>query len=163
MIKHTIIMALVPRHHRDTIGGIMNLSRDSKEDAMTQVRQIVQTNNAPGAVGPYSQAIIANGTVYCAGQIPLVPGTTSLVDGDIRIQTSQALKNLSAVLEAAGSGVDLVVKTTVFLKDLNDFAGMNEVYANFFATQPPARSTVQVAKLPLDALVEVECIALIRL
>ena len=129
---------------------------------MTQVKQVVQTNDAPGAVGPYSQAIIANGMVYCAGQIPLVPGTGSLVEGEIQIQTSQALKNLSAVLAAAGSGIDLVVKTTVFLKNLDDFRAMNEIYANFFTTQPPARSTVQVAKLPLDALVEVECIALVR-
>jgi 2-iminobutanoate/2-iminopropanoate deaminase len=162
MIKHTIVMALVPSHRRATIGGIVQLSRDSKEDAMAQTRQIVQTNNAPGAVGPYSQAIVANGVVYCAGQIPVVPGVGSLVEGDIRIQASQALKNLSAVLEAAGSGLDLVVKTTVFLKDLNDFTQMNEVYGSFFTTQPPARSTVQVARLPLDALVEVECIALVR-
>src|SRR5690606_20553423 len=113
-----------------------------------------QTDKAPAAVGPYSQAIVANGMVFTAGQVPLDPSTGKLVEGDIRAQTTQVLKNVQAVLEAAGSSLDKVVKTTVFLKDLNDFAAMNETYAQFFTNQPPARSTVQVARLPLDALVE---------
>lgn len=125
-------------------------------------KQVIHTENAPAAVGPYSQAIVTNGMVFCAGQVPLIPGTKSLAEGDIKVQTSQVLKNLSAVLEAAGSSLNLVVKTTVFLQDMNDFAAMNEVYGTFFTSQPPARSTVQVAKLPLGALVEIECIALLK-
>lgn len=125
-------------------------------------KQVIHTENAPAAVGPYSQAIVTNGMVFCAGQVPLIPGTKSLAEGDIKVQTSQVLKNLSSVLEAAGSSLDLVVKTTVFLQDMNDFAAMNEVYGTFFTSQPPARSTVQVAKLPLGALVEIECIALLK-
>jgi len=124
-------------------------------------KQAISTDKAPGAVGPYSQAIVANGMVFTAGQVPLVPGTKSLVKGDIQAQTRQVLANLSAVLEAAGASLDNAVKTTVFLKDMNDFAAMNETYATFFPNNPPARSTVQVAKLPLDALVEIEVIALV--
>lgn len=123
-------------------------------------KQAVSTDKAPGAVGPYSQAIIANGMVFTAGQVPLVPGTKALVEGDVQAQTRQVFANLQAVLEAAGTSLDKAVKTTVFLKDMNDFAAMNEVYATFFTGAPPARSTVQVAKLPLDALVEIEVIAL---
>ncbi|MFO7320687.1 MAG: RidA family protein [Chloroflexota bacterium] len=124
-------------------------------------KNAIQTDKAPAAVGPYSQAIVANGMVFTAGQVPLDPSTGKLVEGDIRAQTTQVLKNVQAVLEAAGSSLDKVVKTTVFLKDLNDFAAMNETYAQFFTNQPPARSTVQVARLPLDALVEIETIALL--
>lgn len=122
-------------------------------------KSVVQTDNAPAAVGPYSQAIIVNGLVFTAGQIPLIPGTGTLVEGGIQEQTAQVLKNLSAVLTAAGSSLDRVVKTTVFLKDINDFAAMNETYATCFTDAPPARSTFQVAKLPLDARIEIECIA----
>jgi 2-iminobutanoate/2-iminopropanoate deaminase len=124
-------------------------------------KQVISTDKAPGAVGPYSQAIIANGMVFTAGQVPLVPGTKALVEGDVQAQTRQVFANLSAVLEAAGTSLEKAVKTTVFLKDLNDFAAMNETYATFFPNDPPARSTVQVAKLPLDALVEIEVIALL--
>jgi len=123
-------------------------------------RQAVQTTHAPGAVGPYSQAIIASGFVYTAGQAALVPGTKSLREGGIREQTQQTLENVKAILEAAGSGMDRVVKTTVFMVDLKDFAAMNEVYGTFFPAPPPARSTVQVAALPLGALVEIETVAL---
>ena len=122
----------------------------------------VQTENAPAAVGPYSQAIVANGMVFTAGQIPLIPGTKQLAEGGIQEQTKQVMHNLSAVLEAAGSDLAHVVKTTVFLADLNNFAAMNEVYATFFWSDPPARSTVQVARLPYDAMVEIECVALVK-
>lgn len=123
-------------------------------------REAVHTNHAPGAVGPYSQAIIANGFVYTAGQAALVPGTKSLREGGIREQTGQTLDNLKAILEAAGTSMENVVKTTVFMVDLAEFAAMNEVYASYFEGVPPARSTVQVAALPLGALVEIEVVAL---
>lgn len=122
---------------------------------------VVHTEQAPGAVGPYSQAIIANGMVFTAGQVPLIPGTKSLIEGGIQEQTRQALQNVKAVLEAAGTSLENVVKTTVFLSDMNHFSAMNEVYATFFPQNPPARSAVQVARLPLDALVEIETIALL--
>jgi 2-iminobutanoate/2-iminopropanoate deaminase len=123
-------------------------------------RQAVHTDHAPAAIGPYSQGIIANGFVYTAGQAALVPGTKSLRDGGIREQTQQTLDNLKAILEAAGTSMDKVVKTTVFMVDLKEFAAMNEVYATYFSATPPARSTVQVAALPLGALVEIEVVAL---
>ena len=121
--------------------------------------QAIQTDHAPAAIGPYSQAIVANGFVYTAGQAALVPGTKSLKEGGIREQTQQTLDNLKAVLEAAGSSLDKAVKTTVFMVDLKDFPAMNEVYATYFKGTPPARSTVQVAALPLGALVEIEVVA----
>ena len=124
-------------------------------------REIVATDGAPAAIGPYSQAVVAGGLIFTAGQIPLDPETMRLVDGDIAVQTDRVMQNLGAVLTAAGSGLDRVVKTTCFLADLNDFAGFNAVYGRYFATNPPPRSTVQVAKLPLGSLVEVECIALV--
>jgi 2-iminobutanoate/2-iminopropanoate deaminase len=119
----------------------------------------VKTDKAPAAAGPYSQGIIANGFVFAAGQVGLIPGTRTLAEGGIREQTRQALENIKAVLEAAGSGMDKVVKTTVFLMDMNDFAAMGEVYATFFGDMPPARSTIQVAKLPIGAIIEIEAIA----
>ena len=120
---------------------------------------IIATKNAPGAIGPYSQGIRANGFVFASGQIGLDPATGEFVQGGIVEQSRQALLNVKNVLEAAGSGLDKAVKTTVFLKDINDFAAMNAVYSEFFKTDCPARSAVQVAALPKGALVEIEVIA----
>ena len=125
-------------------------------------RRAVRTDRAPRAIGPYSQAIIAGELVFCAGQIGADPATGELVAGGVREQAEQALKNLAAVLEAAGSDPDHVVKTTVFLADMNDFAALNEVYARHFKTDPPARSTIQAARLPRGALVEIEAIAVLK-
>lgn len=124
------------------------------------MRQIVQTKQAPDAIGPYSQAVIGNGFVFTSGQIPIDPATGEFVAGGIAEQTQQVLKNLSAVLEAAGTGMQQVVKTTVYLADMQDFTAMNEVYATFFGAEPPARSTVQAARLPRDARVEIDVVAL---
>lgn len=120
----------------------------------------VHTDNAPKAIGPYSQAIKANGFVFASGQIPLDPATMQIVEGGIREQTERVMNNIEAVLQAAGSSLEGVVKTTVFLKDLSDFAEMNEVYGSFFKQTPPARSTVEVARLPRDVRVEIDVIAL---
>jgi len=125
------------------------------------VKEIVQTERAPQAIGPYSQAIKANGFVFASGQIPTDPQTGQFVPGGIQEQTKQALKNLAAVLEAAGSGLDRIVKTTVFLADMNEFSAMNEIYGEFFTENPPARATVEAARLPRDARVEIEAIALV--
>lgn len=122
-------------------------------------KETVATENAPGAIGPYSQAVKAGGMVYCSGQIPIDPATGNFVSDVVGEQTEQVLKNLSEVLKAAGTTLDDVVKTTVFLADMNDFAEMNEVYARFFSENKPARATVQAARLPRDARVEIECIA----
>jgi 2-iminobutanoate/2-iminopropanoate deaminase len=123
-------------------------------------KETVTTENAPGAIGPYSQAIKAGGMVFCSGQIPIDPTTGNFVSDVVSEQTEQVLKNLAEVLKAAGSSLDEVVKTTVFLADMNDFAEMNEVYARFFSDNKPARATVQAARLPRDARVEIECIAI---
>jgi 2-iminobutanoate/2-iminopropanoate deaminase len=125
-------------------------------------KKIVSTEKAPKAIGPYSQAIRIANLVFTAGQVGLNPATMELVSGDVEAQTRQALTNLKHVLEAADSGLKFVVKTTVFLRDMDDFARMNSVYAEFFPENPPARSTVQVAGLPKGALVEIECIALLN-
>ena len=125
------------------------------------MRQRVQTESAPAAIGPYSQAIKANGFVFVSGQIPIDPQTGEFVAGGIAEQTARVLKNLTAVLEAAGSSLELVVKTTVFLADMKEFSGMNEVYATFFPKPPPARATVAAAGLPRDARVEIEAVALV--
>ena len=122
-------------------------------------RSKVSTASAPAAIGPYSQAIILDGMVYCSGQVGLDPATGQLVEGDVRTQAQRALQNLSAVLEAAGSSLANVVKTTVFLTDMANFTAMNEIYASFFGDTPPARSTVAVAELPKGAQVEIEAIA----
>lgn len=124
------------------------------------MKEIISTENAPGAIGPYSQAIKANGMVFCSGQIPLDPATGEFVSEDVSEQTHQVFKNLSAVLEAAGASLNSVVKTTVFLADMNDFAAMNAVYGEYFSENKPARATVEAARLPRDAKVEIECIAL---
>jgi 2-iminobutanoate/2-iminopropanoate deaminase len=124
------------------------------------VKQIIETKDAPQAIGPYSQAVRAADFVFASGQIPIDPQTGEFVAGGVAEQTQQVLKNLSALLEAAGTGLERVVKTTVFLADMNDFAAMNEVYGKFFAENPPARATVEAARLPRDARVEIEAIAL---
>jgi 2-iminobutanoate/2-iminopropanoate deaminase len=124
--------------------------------------QQVQTDQAPSAIGPYSQAMIANGLVFTAGQIPLDPASMQLVEGDIAEQTERVMQNVAAVLQAAGADLSTVVKTTVFLRDMNDFAAMNEVYGKHFGSHKPARSTVQVARLPRDVAVEIEVIAVVR-
>ena len=123
-------------------------------------RTVVSTANAPAAVGPYSQAIRIGELVYTAGQIGIVPASGTIEGRTVEEQTHQVLRNLKAVLEAAGSGLDRVVKTTVFLKDINDFKAMNAVYATYFPSEPPARSAIQAAALPLGAMVEIEAIAL---
>ena len=119
----------------------------------------VETSAAPEAIGPYSQAVVSGGMVYCSGQIPFDPRTMQQVQGGIEAQTDQVLKNLAAVLEAAGSSLSRVVKTTVFLKDMDDFAAMNAVYARHFGDHRPARAAVQAARLPRDVDVEIECVA----
>ncbi len=139
---------------------IPNLFESRLKGSFETVRQIVQTEEAPQAIGPYSQAVVAGGFVYSSGQIPLDPRTGEFVAGGITEQTEQVLRNLSKVLEAAGTGLERVVKTTVFLADMGDFAAMNEVYGRFFEENPPARSTVQAARLPRDARVEIDVIAL---
>lgn len=125
------------------------------------MKDIVLTDRGPKPIGPYSQAIKANGLLFASGQVALDPRTNEFVAGDIRQQTERVMANIKGVVEASGSNLSHVVKTTVFLKDMNDFAAMNEVYGKFFAVAPPARSTVEVARLPKDALVEIEFIALL--
>jgi 2-iminobutanoate/2-iminopropanoate deaminase len=120
----------------------------------------IQTDRAPQAIGPYSQAIKANGFIFASGQIPLDPATMRIVDGGIEEQTGRVLENLKAVLEAAGSSLDRVVKTTVYLADMGEFAAMNEIYAKYFGATKPARATVQVARLPRDVKVEIDVVAL---
>jgi 2-iminobutanoate/2-iminopropanoate deaminase len=124
-------------------------------------RQVIHTEKAPAAIGPYSQAIVANGFVFTAGQTGVIPETRTMVEGGIEAQTRQTLENIKAILETAGTDLSKVVKTTVFLKNMSDFAAMNGVYKTFFAENPPARSTVEVAALPLGALVEIETVALL--
>jgi 2-iminobutanoate/2-iminopropanoate deaminase len=125
-------------------------------------RTVVATSSAPAAIGPYSQAVSVPPFVFTAGQIAIVPATGQLAGDDVRTQTRQVLENLSAILRAAGTSLDRVVKTTVFLKDMAEFQAMNEVYAEFFPSSPPARSTVEVARLPKDVRVEIEAIAIVN-
>ena len=124
-------------------------------------KTIVATESAPKAIGPYSQAVAFNGIVYCSGQIPLDPVTGQIVEGDVAVQTERVLENLKAVLEAAGSSLEKVLKTTVFLNDMGEFTKMNEVYGRYFNTSLPARATVEVARLPRDVRVEIDAIAAI--
>lgn len=126
------------------------------------MKRIIQTLAAPKPVGPYNQAVISGNLLFASGQIAMDPATNELMRNDVRDQTRRVLDNLSAVLEAGGTDLQHVLKTTVFLKDMNDFAAMNEVYATYFASNSPARSTVEVSRLPKDVLVEIECIAEIR-
>ena len=123
--------------------------------------ETVATDRGPKAIGPYSQAVRANGFVFLSGQIPLDPKTQQVVEGDVAAQTERVLQNLKGVVEAAGSSLQHVVKTTVFLADMNDFTAMNEVYGRYFTAHPPARSTVQVSRLPRDVRVEIDLIALL--
>jgi 2-iminobutanoate/2-iminopropanoate deaminase len=124
------------------------------------MREVVSTKDAPQAIGPYSQAIKANAFVFVSGQVAIDPATQQVISGDVGAQTDRVLRNLGAILEAAGSGLGKVVRTTVFLKNMSEFAAMNEVYAKHFSSAPPARSTVEVARLPKDVLVEIDVIAL---
>lgn len=124
------------------------------------MREVVSTKDAPQAIGPYSQAIKANGFVFTSGQIAIDPSTQGVVAGDVAAQTERVLRNLGEILEAAGSGLGKVVRCTVFVKNMNDFAAMNEVYGKYFSSSPPARSTVEVSRLPKDVLVEIDAIAL---
>ena len=124
------------------------------------MREVISTKDAPQAIGPYSQAIKANGLIFTAGQVAIDPATQQIVAGDVAAQTDRVLRNLSEILEAAGSGLGKVVRTTVFLRRISDFAAMNTVYGKYFSSAPPARSTVEVSGLPKDALVEIDVIAL---
>ena len=123
------------------------------------MKKIIQTKDAPQAIGPYSQAIEAQGLVFVSGQIPMEPKSGRIIPGDIRVQTKQAMENGKAVLSAAGCTLEQVVKTTIYLKDIRDFSAVNEVYGNYFTADPPARSTVEVSRLPKDAAVEIDFIA----
>ncbi len=124
------------------------------------MKTIISTNKAPAAIGPYSQAVVVGDMIYTSGMIPIIPETGELETGDIKAQAKQAFKNLVALLEASGSDAGSVVKTTVFIKDMNDFAKVNEVYAEFFTNDYPARSCVEVARLPKDVLIEIEAVAI---
>jgi 2-iminobutanoate/2-iminopropanoate deaminase len=126
-------------------------------------KSIVLTKEAPAPIGPYNQGIVANGSfLFIAGQVPIDPHNGQVIQGDIKAQTRQVLKNLQAIIHQAGAAIESVVKTTVFLKDMNEFAGMNEVYAEFFKIDPPARSTVEVARLPREVKVEIEAIVVVN-
>jgi 2-iminobutanoate/2-iminopropanoate deaminase len=122
-------------------------------------KDVISTSNAPAALGPYSQAIRWGDLIFVSGQIPIDPATSQVVGDDVAAQTERVLQNLTAILEAAGASLGQVLKTTVYLRDLNDFGKMNEVYARFFSERPPARATVQVARLPRDVSVEIEAVA----
>lgn len=124
------------------------------------MKEVVSTDRGPKAIGPYSQAVRSNGFIFVSGQVALDPRTQQMIEGDIVKQTERVLENLKGIVEAAGSSLSQVVKTTVYLKDLGDFAAMNEVYGRYFAAHPPARATVEVARLPKDARVEIDLIAL---
>jgi 2-iminobutanoate/2-iminopropanoate deaminase len=136
-------------------------SLDRNYAGVIMSKRIIKTERAPAAIGPYSQAIVANGFVFVSGQIPLDPHTGQLVQGDIQAQARQCLENLKAILEAAGTTMDKLVKVTVFAKDLKDFQAINRVYAEYFKENPPARSFVEVSRLPRDAAIEIEGIALL--
>ena len=123
------------------------------------MKQIISTPQAPRAIGPYSQAVVHNGLAYLSGQIPLDPATGTLIEGGIAEQTDRVLQNLKSVLEASGSSLDQILKTTVYLADMAEFAAMNDIYARYFPTSAPARATIQAARLPRDVRVEIDCIA----
>jgi 2-iminobutanoate/2-iminopropanoate deaminase len=125
------------------------------------MKKIISTDHAPKAIGPYSQAVVVNGLAFLSGQIPIDPGTNQLIEGDVVAQTVRVLENMKIVLAACGSSLEQVVKTTVFVKDLGEFATINETYARYFPENPPARSTVEAARLPRDVRVEIECVAIV--
>ncbi|HLX46258.1 MAG TPA: RidA family protein [Bryobacteraceae bacterium] len=125
------------------------------------MKKIISTDRAPKAIGPYSQAVVVNGFAFLSGQIPLDPATNQLIDGDITVQTERVFENMKALLEACGSSLGQVVKTTVFIKDMGEFAKMNEIYARYFPENPPSRSTIEAARLPRDVRIEIECVALV--
>lgn len=125
---------------------------------LKNMKKIISTNNAPSAIGPYSQAVEVNGLLFTSGVIPIVPATGELVTGGIEVQAEQALKNLSALIQASGANIENTVKTTVFIKNMDDFAVVNEIYAKYFTSDFPARSCVEVARLPKDVLIEIEAI-----
>ena len=141
---------------------IRGLLHTRRKESVCSVKQTIETEEAPQAIGPYSQAVIAGGFVFASGQIPIDPQTSEFVTGGVAEQTEQVLRNLTAVLKAAGSSLDRVVKTTVYLADMKDFAQMNEVYGRYFEIAPPARATVEAARLPRDARVEIEAVAVAR-
>ena len=146
-------------HDRGKKRGKSDDAKESIKENMIMAREIINTEKAPAAIGPYSQAIEVNGMVYTSGIIPVVPATGEIPEGSVA-QAKQALTNLSNLLEAAGTNMDKVVKTTVFIKEMNDFAAINEVYKTFFTTDFPARSCVEVARLPKDVMLEIEAIAI---
>jgi 2-iminobutanoate/2-iminopropanoate deaminase len=125
------------------------------------MREVISTHDAPQAIGPYSQAIKANGFVFASGQVAIDPATQQVIVGDVAAQTDRVLKNVACILKAAGTGLEKVVRSTVFLKNMSDFAAMNQVYGRYFSAAPPARSTVEAARLPKDVLVEIDVIALV--
>jgi len=125
------------------------------------MKKIISTDQAPKAIGPYSQAVISNGFAFLSGQIPLDPTTNQMIEGDITAQTERVFENMKGLLGACGSSLGQVVKTTVFIKDMGEFAKMNEVYARYFPENPPARSTIEAARLPRDVRIEIECVALV--
>ena len=139
--------------------GSVTFENNQKEIVMS--REVIATDAAPAAIGPYSQAVRAGELIFVSGQLPIHPETSAIAEGDIQAQTRQSLQNVQAILEAAGSGLDRVVKATVFLSDMEDFPKMNEIYSGFFGESPPARACVEVARLPRDVMVEIEAIALV--
>ena len=141
-------------------GRALLKNRRLRTENAFSMRQIISTKDAPQAIGPYSQAIKANGFIFVSGQIAIDPATAQVISGDVAAQTDRVLRNLAEILEAGGSGLGKVVRCGVFLKSMNDFAPMNEVYGKYFSSAPPARSTVEVSRLPKDVLVEIDVIAL---
>jgi 2-iminobutanoate/2-iminopropanoate deaminase len=139
---------------------VFSLRTDNWELRTAFMREIISTKDAPQAIGPYSQAIKANGLVFVSGQVAIDPATQQVITGDVAAQTDRVLRNLSEILEAAGSGLGKVVRCGVFLKNMNDFAAMNAVYGKYFSSAPPARSTVEVSRLPKDVVIEIDVIAL---
>jgi len=144
-----------------SFAAFFHLKLFSKNGRSEKMKEEVKTEKAPKAIGPYSQAIVANGFVFASGQIPIIPASGELNSGTIEEQTRQVLSNLGAILEAARSSLDKVVKTTVYLQDMNDFSQMNQVYSEFFKPPYPARATVQVGRLPRDVKIEIEVIGLV--